>query len=85
MNMTLKFLSGLGIGAGLMYFFDPRSGTRRRKVVRDNAVRYTRDARDAIVDTSKDLSSRAQGLVTQVMRATRMTPAPSRVKSRRRA
>jgi uncharacterized membrane protein len=39
-------LTGLGLGLGLMYFFDPERGRRRRALVRDqtaHAARLTRD------------------------------------------
>lgn len=36
--MRLKtLLTSLGLGAGMMYFFDPEQGNRRRALVRDKA------------------------------------------------
>jgi len=37
-NQWLTFLIGAGCGAGLMYFFDPRYGRRRRSRARDQLL-----------------------------------------------
>ena len=39
MYRTFSLLAGAGLGAGLMYFLDPRSGRRRRAVTADKATR----------------------------------------------
>jgi hypothetical protein len=62
MKAILAILSGLGIGAVLMYFFDPQGGNRRRSLVRDKAVKFNRQTREALEGTAKDLSNRAKGL-----------------------
>jgi uncharacterized membrane protein/osmotically-inducible protein OsmY len=58
-------LTGLGIGAGLMYLFDPDQGRRRRALVQDKATRAARKTRDAIEVLSKDLRNRGQGLIAE--------------------
>lgn len=63
MNKLLAILGGIGIGAGLMYIFDPKGGRRRRALIRDKAVGLSHSATDAIEGTAKDLSNRAKGLV----------------------
>jgi len=50
-----------GLGATIMYFFDPQYGRRRRAVCRDKFFRYTRQAGGAVCDTSRDLGNRAYG------------------------
>ena len=45
-NRGLSFVSllaGMGLGAGLMYVFDPEKGSRRRALARDKAVRLGKD------------------------------------------
>lgn len=56
-------LAGMGLGAGLMYFFDPRVGNRRRAIVRDRMTRWSHNVNDAIGVTSRDLSHRVQGML----------------------
>ena len=66
MRGILTVLTGLGIGAGLMYLFDPKDGNRRRALIRDKAIKLNRQTRDAIDGTVKDLSNRAKGTVHQL-------------------
>jgi uncharacterized membrane protein/uncharacterized protein YwbE len=66
MNRNLLFLGGIGIGAGLMYVFDPDKGRRRRAMARDAVNHAVNVADDAIGKTSRDLSNRAQGLVAEL-------------------
>jgi uncharacterized membrane protein len=66
MNRNLLFLGGIGLGAGLMYIFDPDKGKRRRATARD-ATRHIANAfDDAVGKTSRDLSNRTQGLVAEL-------------------
>lgn len=58
-------LTGLGLGAGLMYFFDPERGRRRRALVRDQMAHGTRITRDAAGATSRDMAHRASGTVSR--------------------
>jgi uncharacterized membrane protein len=66
MNRNLLFLGGIGLGAGLMYIFDPDRGRRRRATARDAARHLTNAFDDAVGKTSRDLSNRAQGLVAEL-------------------
>ncbi len=61
----LPVLGGLGLGAGLMYMFDPDRGRRRRALVRDQLAHTARVAGEAIDTTSRDLSHRAYGLMAE--------------------
>lgn len=56
-------LSGIGIGAALMYLFDPREGNRRRSLIKDKATALKNDAAEAISGKAEDLSNRAKGLI----------------------
>ena len=63
MNGVLKLAAGLGIGALLMYLFDPKGGGRRRAQIRDKAVGLSHDIRDSVTAKGRDLSNRAKGLI----------------------
>jgi uncharacterized membrane protein len=54
-------LTGLGIGAGLMYFLDPERGRRRRARIRDHVSHSAHVGADAFGATSRDLANRAKG------------------------
>jgi osmotically-inducible protein OsmY len=41
----LSWLGGIGIGAALMYFLDPKRGARRRHMVKDQAAGAARSGR----------------------------------------
>jgi uncharacterized membrane protein len=66
MNKNLLFLGGIGLGAGLMYIFDPNKGKRRRATARDAAHHIANAFDNAVGKTSRDLSNRAQGLVAEL-------------------
>ncbi len=66
MNRNLLFLGGMGLGAGLMYIFDPDRGRRRRATARDAAHHLANAFDDAVGKTARDLSNRAQGLVAEL-------------------
>jgi uncharacterized membrane protein len=65
MDKKLVLISGLGLGAGLMYLFDPDRGRRRRALVRDKAVHTLHQASDAFDKTSRDAGNRLSGLVAE--------------------
>jgi osmotically-inducible protein OsmY len=56
---------GVVIGAGAMYFLDPRSGRGRRAVVRDKAFGAVNDASKTIGRRVRDLGNRAEGLLAE--------------------
>jgi hypothetical protein len=66
MNKNLALISGIGIGAGLMYLLDPDRGNRRRAIARDKMVRGLHKTRDAVGVTSRDVQNRARGLVSGI-------------------
>jgi uncharacterized membrane protein len=63
--MTL--MGGTGLGAGLMYYFDPQLGRRRRAQVRDQMVHVLNQVDDALDVVSRDLTHRVQGLRAEVV------------------
>lgn len=59
-------LSGVGLGAGLMYLLDPAAGRRRRALVLDKASHAFSTGGDAVFKTSKQVGNRAKGLAAGV-------------------
>ena len=62
MHKTLPLVSGAGLGAGLMFLLDPDRGRRRRALVRDKGVRWSRKTREFAGSTQRDLQNRARGM-----------------------
>jgi BON domain len=65
-NSGLALLGGIGIGAALMYFFDPDRGRRRRALLRDKLVSCTNQTEMYAGKAARDLRNRAQGLVAEL-------------------
>ncbi len=61
MNRTVLFLTGAGVGGGLMFLLDPDRGRHRRAYVRDKATATWHDTGDAIRKTARDAGNRAYG------------------------
>lgn len=79
MNGLVKMLLTAGIGAGVMYFYDPRSGDRRRALMRDQIMSARGDAGEFMDKALDDLRNRAEGiksLPTQVRNRTTVTQMP---------
>jgi hypothetical protein len=69
MNKTGMLLTGMGIGAGLMYILDPDRGRRRRALARDKAVRTWNRSERYVGKVSRDLANRTRGLAHETKRA----------------
>lgn len=65
MNRTVAVLSGMSVGAGVVYMLDPQFGNRRRALLRDKVTRAAHKTGDAIDTTSRDLAHRAQGVMAE--------------------
>ncbi len=76
MNGVVKLIAGLGIGALLMYLFDPKGGGGRRALIRDKAVGLSNDIRDSVTAKTKDVTNRAKGFMHE---AKAMIPESSNV------
>lgn len=59
-------MAAFGVGAALMYFFDPVSGKRRRALLRDQLVHARHEIGDYAEGSAKDLRNRTQGAVAEV-------------------
>jgi uncharacterized membrane protein len=58
----------IGVGATLMYFFDPQNGRRRRALARDRYVHTVRKIEESKRVVMRDASQRANGLKAQANR-----------------
>lgn len=63
-----------GAGAMFMYLFDPRTGTRRRALLRDRFMRSAHLAEEWIGKTWRDARNRGQGLLAEAGRGWRDKP-----------
>jgi hypothetical protein len=61
-SQACAFLSGLALGAGLVYFFDPQGGRRRRALVRDKARSWATDTADYADKKARHLTNVAHGM-----------------------
>ncbi|MFN3326629.1 MAG: SRPBCC family protein [Bryobacteraceae bacterium] len=66
MNRSTTLLSGIGLGAGLMYFFDADKGRRRRAKVRDKARSVAARSRHLTGKTQRDMRNRVEGLAAAI-------------------
>ncbi len=66
MNKAMSVLAGFGTGALFMYVWDPRTGRRRRALVRDKIAGSLHDSRHILDKTSRDVKNRAHGLAAGV-------------------
>jgi hypothetical protein len=62
MNRTAALLSGAGLGAGLMYFLDPKRGRQRRARIREKMIRFSHDIQDVQDTVRRDMRNRMHGL-----------------------
>lgn len=62
MHHTMSLIGGAGFGVGLMYFLDPDRGRRRRALMRDKSIRWSRKTREFAGSTSRDMRNRARGM-----------------------
>ena len=68
---TVAALSGLGLGAGFIYLFDPVSGGRRRRTIADRGVSAAKHLDDAVCRTGRDTAHRLHGAVHEAGRRVR--------------
>jgi hypothetical protein len=58
-------LTGLGVGAGWMYFYDPQMGNRRRTLVRDQFTAVLNHGACWVEKGLRDAAHRLQGMVAE--------------------
>lgn len=72
-NSPLMILSeGIGLGAGLTYFLDPRSGRRRRAGIRKQAIHRSVKTGKFLESVRADLTERSHGLASKFRRLVRL-------------
>src|SRR5688572_26857214 len=62
MHHTLPLIGGVTVGAGLMFILDPDRGRRRRALMRDKSMRWSRKTREFAGSASRDVRNRAIGM-----------------------
>src|SRR5512146_218346 len=60
-----SFLTGMGVGATLMFLLEP-TAARRRAIVRDKTVSVSRKFGRLTARASRDLANRSKGLVSEI-------------------
>lgn len=65
MMNRITWISGLGLGAGLMYWMDPDRGRRRRAVTKDQIVRQMNRAGNGVEVAARDIAHRTQGVAAR--------------------
>jgi hypothetical protein len=68
-SKAVSLLTGIGLGAALMYVLDPERGKGRRSVARDKAVALANRTGRVVARRSRDLGNRAKGLASEVRSA----------------
>lgn len=64
-NQNWMLLSGAALGASAMYLLDPRTGARRRALIRDQMTRATHKTGDALDALGRDAANRARGIAAE--------------------
>lgn len=65
MNKSLTLVGGLGLGAALMYIFDPDRGKRRRAMIREKVESAGNKAGDKASKMGQNLRNRASGMIAE--------------------
>jgi len=65
MNNKTAIVGAVGLGAALMYFFDPDRGKRRRTLVRDKVEAAGNKVSEYAEKTSRDIQNRAYGVIAE--------------------
>ena len=65
MNKGVALIGGAGLGAALMYIFDPARGKRRRALIRDKVEGAGNRLSDTADKMQRDLRNRAYGVVAE--------------------
>lgn len=60
-----NLLTGLMMGAGLMYYLDPDRGRRRRSMLRDQFVHLSHQTEGALDTAARDMRNRAVGVAAE--------------------
>jgi BON domain len=83
--MAQTFLSGLALGAGLIWFLDPRRGGQRRAIVRDKMKHVAHELEEAARVGGHDLVNRVEGVRAEIGATRRPTPVDTKLEERVRS
>lgn len=83
--MAQSFVSGLALGAGLIWFLDPRRGGQRRAIVRDKMKHVAHELEEAARVGGHDLVNRVEGVRHELKARRRPTPADEKLEERVRS
>ena len=72
---VMFFLGSAGLGAALMYFYDPDAGRRRRALLNERYENTVRRIEETRRFTLRDMSSRAHDLADDTRRLVKEDPA----------
>src|SRR5258706_352442 len=76
MKRMMAAIGAVGVGAGLMYLFDPDRGSRRRATIRDQAASKIKNTKKIIDENARRLANRAKGIVADVRSELDFSPVP---------
>jgi osmotically-inducible protein OsmY len=65
-DKALTLLTGIGIGAAIMYFLDPDRGARRRALLADQAVSRVRTGAREAAELADDARNHARGAAAEL-------------------
>ena len=65
-DQVLTLLTGIGIGAAIMYFLDPERGTRRRHLLADQAMSRARTGAREVAELADDARNHARGAAAEL-------------------
>ena len=65
MRGTMDFVTGVGLGAGVVYLLDPASGSRRRGILRSKAVHWAHKTADGAGAAARDAAHRLRGTLAE--------------------
>jgi hypothetical protein len=71
MYRLISFMKGAAFGAGMMYFFDPVLGRRRRSLVRDQFIHLANKSCDVADAKYRDMQNRLYGTFAEMRSALR--------------
>jgi hypothetical protein len=66
MYRLISFVKGAALGAGVMYFFDPIQGRRRRALIRDQFIHLANKSCDVADAKYRDMQNRMYGTFAEM-------------------
>jgi uncharacterized membrane protein len=73
MRKGLSLLGAAGVGAGLMYLFDPHRGNKRRALIADKVTHAKKVAGEVVDKTGRDVRNHLLGAISEMQAVFRTT------------